>query len=200
MAIGRPFKYRAIIEGLDDDTLYTPSAVALRAFINGKVRSQKARVRLRNALSSMARYHGFPAEGDGLVKRVGQPPRRGWYGWRFKAVLKKGSPAKASSAKKKKQKRSRSSLGLPEKYCPAISALEDDGVYNGASIARLAIEKSILPPEFQQRLRLALNRFIKKAGFPPEGDALVALPGQGRVPGWRGSRFKQAIEAEGLSQ
>jgi hypothetical protein len=91
--VGRPIKYKPIIEALDEDTLYTPATIANFAFDRGlfkevnaaKVRIQKQRIRI--AMGRFSNIHAFPDEGDGMVSIKGQAPTPGWFGWRWKAVV-----------------------------------------------------------------------------------------------------------------
>lgn len=91
--IGRPMKYKGIIERLEEDDLYTPATIAAFAekigFVKDQDQAQKrlAKQRIRIALGRFSNNHGFPDEGDGMVTIKGQSPTPGWFGWRWKAAL-----------------------------------------------------------------------------------------------------------------
>ena len=90
---GRPKKYSHFIAALDDETCYTPGAIFANAMTFGLVTKKqqrnlpKARQRVRHTLARLAANHGFPAEGDGHVKRPGQCLTVGWFGKRWKSTL-----------------------------------------------------------------------------------------------------------------
>ena len=92
-SIGRPMKYKSLIQSLNDHQLYTPSTIAGFAeeteFIDETEPSARrlARQRIRIALGRLSKNHHFPSEGDGMVKVKGQSPTPGWFGSRWKAVL-----------------------------------------------------------------------------------------------------------------
>jgi len=86
--IGRPMKYKGIIQALDDQRVYTPAAIATLAEERGLIDRQKpARVRLRHALARFTVNHHFPHAGDGYITLKGQAPSLGWFGWRFKDAI-----------------------------------------------------------------------------------------------------------------
>ncbi len=89
--IGRPLFYRAYITALEDDTVYTPAAIVNNGEEHGLIppnlqgtQRKKLRVKIRHTMVRFSKNHGFPEEGDGWVNLKGQPPMRGWYGWRWK--------------------------------------------------------------------------------------------------------------------
>ena len=92
--IGRPMKYKTLIENLDPEDLYTPATIARFAEQNGfleqglsteKIRLAKQRIRI--ALGRFSNNHQFPDEGDGMVTIKGQSPTPGWFGRRWKAEV-----------------------------------------------------------------------------------------------------------------
>ena len=91
--IGRPMKYRKLIERLEEDELYTPATIAMFADELGFIRDgdEKSKrldhQRIRIALGRFSNNHGFPDEGDGMVTIKGQSPTPGWFGWRWKAAV-----------------------------------------------------------------------------------------------------------------
>ena len=91
--IGRPMKYKLLIESLDDDDLYTPGAIASYAEENGFIppggpdQKRLYKQRIRIALGRFSNNHNFPDEGDGMVTVRGQAPTPGWFGWRWKAAI-----------------------------------------------------------------------------------------------------------------
>jgi len=194
--VGRPLKYREILAQLDDDKLYAPKMIATRAWISGQIGSDRERQRLLSSLGSLIKRHGFPEKGDGMVRPAGQQPQPGWFGWRFKDVLKKKDEQDKAQSLKKEKKPRRLPPGLSPKWKAVFDALDDETAYSGAAIARLAVESKLIEPEQRENLRLSLNQFIKKSDFPTEGDALVRLPGQSLVPGWFGWRFKKEIKTD----
>ena len=86
-------KYRKVIETLEEDDLYTPATIAAFAIEIGflplgpNLRLDKQRVRI--AMGRFSNNHHFPDEGDGMVTLRGQAPTPGWFGWRWKAALRK---------------------------------------------------------------------------------------------------------------
>ncbi len=84
--IGRPIKHRSVIEALAPHELYTAAAIARLGVAQGLIPPEE-RTRLRIAMGRFSQNHGFPKEGDGQVFLSGQPPMRGWFGWRFQEAL-----------------------------------------------------------------------------------------------------------------
>ena len=90
---GRPLKYKNILLQLQDHKLYSPATIAQFAeenqfFKSAEPQGQKLeRQRIRIAMGRLSNSHRFPDEGDGQVKKPGQRPLPGWFGWRWKAVL-----------------------------------------------------------------------------------------------------------------
>ncbi len=86
-SIGRPAKYKEIIQNLDDDDVYTPATIASFAaesnFLDGDESEKLQRRRVRITLGRFS-CRFFPGEGDGQVTLRGQAPTPGWYGWRWK--------------------------------------------------------------------------------------------------------------------
>ena len=88
-------KYRTILERLADDQLYTPASIAAFALTTGfikpedpdQIRLEKQRIRI--SMGRFSNNHDFPDEGDGMVTIKGQAPTPGWFGWRWKAALKR---------------------------------------------------------------------------------------------------------------
>ncbi len=91
--IGRPMKYRKILQRLENDDLYTPAAIARFAVEAGLVKESRNEPkklvlqRIRIAMGRFSNNHDFPDEGDGMVTLRGQAPTPGWFGWRWKAPL-----------------------------------------------------------------------------------------------------------------
>lgn len=92
--LGRPLKYRSLIEHLDDDKIYSPASIVNSALEAGLLNSDDdaesfkiARVRIRHTLARFAKSHKFPKEGDGFVTLRGQALARGWRGKRWKAAM-----------------------------------------------------------------------------------------------------------------
>ena len=90
--IGRPMKYRKVIESLNDDDLHTPATIARHAMEAGLISLDHpdpglARLRIRIALGRFSNNRQFPDEGDGMVTVPGQSPTPGWFGWRWKEGL-----------------------------------------------------------------------------------------------------------------
>lgn len=99
---GRPMRYAAFIEALEDDQVYTPGTIVKNGLeknlftpeggiydtkLEGKeLRDAKLRVRL--TLARLSANHDFPAMGDGPVMVDGQPIIPGWTGKRWKSALK----------------------------------------------------------------------------------------------------------------
>ena len=84
--IGRPMKYKHIIEQLEDDKVYSPALIAREAITAG-ILERGDRQKARHTLSRLSNNHAFPAEGDGLVRIPGQTATIGWHGKRWKAAV-----------------------------------------------------------------------------------------------------------------
>ena len=90
MRLGRPMKYRHILEALDPSKLYSPALVAhlsLQRGLHGKNLDEVALAlvfrRIRIAMARFGTNHKFPKEGDGQVKLKGQAFTPAWFGWRW---------------------------------------------------------------------------------------------------------------------
>ena len=87
---GRPAEYIELIESLEDETVYTPAGIAIKAikdgFVSTETESERrlARQRIRINFGRFSNLHKFPDRGDDMVKIKGQAPTPGWYGWRWK--------------------------------------------------------------------------------------------------------------------
>ena len=91
---GRPMKYLYIIESLQDNELYTASAIAAFADGNGLLfpdMGYHPQQRVRVAMNRLSNYHTFPDNGDGFIYRTGQRPVPGWFGWRWKLLTLEGN-------------------------------------------------------------------------------------------------------------
>ena len=91
---GRPMKYRAFLEALDDNQIYTPATIArlgeelgLFEGIEPGTELSRAKLRVRHAMARRSANYRFPVYGDGQVILPGQGPLRGWSGERWKASL-----------------------------------------------------------------------------------------------------------------
>ena len=89
---GRPMKYRAFIQNLDKNQLYTPASIVDYGIKMGLVQllsdenlcdENVLRTRIRHTFSRFAKKRGFPKEGDGLIDMEGQQPQRAWRGSRW---------------------------------------------------------------------------------------------------------------------
>ncbi len=86
-------KYKALLEALDKDTIYTPSTIALFAEQNGFLKAETEaerrleKQRIRISMGRFSNNHGFPDAGDGMVTIKGQAPTPGWSGWRWNDAL-----------------------------------------------------------------------------------------------------------------
>jgi len=76
---GRAAKYAAIRHKLENESLYSPASIA-RLYATDLSERQRCRM----ALHRFARYHRFPAAGDGTLRLKGQDLAPAWYGWRWK--------------------------------------------------------------------------------------------------------------------
>ena len=82
---GRPEKYGAVLEALEDNQLYTASMIARLAQEAGMIEGDRvAYTRLRVALNRRAELHGYPDIGDEMIGVKGQSQTPAWYGWRWK--------------------------------------------------------------------------------------------------------------------
>ena len=92
---GRPLKYKNILKALETHTLYTPSSIVAFAEERGLLPASETvplkiiKRRIRITLGRLSNSHHFPDEGDGQVKKKGQRPTPGWFGWRWKEVATK---------------------------------------------------------------------------------------------------------------
>ena len=91
--VGRPLKYRQLLDILDDATIYSPGSIVRNGEEKGLLpplgpadQSQR-RLRIRHTLCRYAVNHKFPRPGEGWVKLDGQAPVPGWYGDTWKAAL-----------------------------------------------------------------------------------------------------------------
>ena len=95
--VGRPLKYRQLLDILDDDTLYSPGSIARNGEEKGLLPTMPTvaernyrRLLIRHTLARFVFNHHFPKlgkGGDGLVKLIGQAPAQGWFGATWKAAL-----------------------------------------------------------------------------------------------------------------
>ena len=94
---GRPMKYKALLLALEDEETYTPATIAMFAEDNGFLQSdpndQRERrlekTRIRITLGRFTNNNHFPDEGDDKITLKGQPPIPAWFGWRWKASIKR---------------------------------------------------------------------------------------------------------------
>ncbi len=99
-AAGRPRKYVNILAALNDHDLYSPALIArtakdedlLGSLLEEETNEALVQKRIRVAMIRSSKIYGFPPEGDGLVRLVGQAPVPGWFGWRWKKILKGKKP------------------------------------------------------------------------------------------------------------
>lgn len=96
--VGRPMKYGAYIDALDDDEVYSPASIVDNGISHGifpkglqKDQAKQERMRIRHALARFADNHAFPDEQDGLVRLRGQAKTPGWFGWRWKHAADSGN-------------------------------------------------------------------------------------------------------------
>ena len=98
--IGRPMKYKQILENLDDNAVYTAAMVAetasqLNMLSEDPVERQKEKKLIRHTMVRLTQNHKFPRPGDEIVKLKKQRARNGWYGWRWKRSME-GKPKPTS--------------------------------------------------------------------------------------------------------
>jgi hypothetical protein len=98
--LGRPLKYKAFLEALEDDTVYTPATIVQLGLAKGlfpnslnQEQLKESKLRVRHTLSRFSSNHEFPFKGDGFATIEGQPPLRGWYGFRWKMAADIPTPA-----------------------------------------------------------------------------------------------------------
>ncbi len=94
MGKGPRLKYRAFIDGLADDQVYSPATIVRlgegQGMLEGLSESgdpRELRRKIRHTLARLSTNRGFPYEGDGWVEIPGQAPLRGWWGWRWKQAI-----------------------------------------------------------------------------------------------------------------
>lgn len=97
--LGRPLKYKEIIEALNPNELYSAAKIVrfaeasemlndhLEEDLPPEAALDLAKRRIRITLGRFSSNHGFPRRGDGTVRLKGQPPVRGWYGKRWQEKL-----------------------------------------------------------------------------------------------------------------
>lgn len=92
--VGRPMKYRFLLEALEDNVIYSPATIVNYCLDTGvldKTRPKAVlkleRTRIRHSLSRFSQNHGFPRGGDGPIDVSGQAMGVGWYGHRWKNAL-----------------------------------------------------------------------------------------------------------------
>ena len=83
--MGRSLKYAYLLKQLEDHRLY--SAATIANLETGADSTQKHKI--VKSLSRLTKRHGFPNLGDGWIEIKGQAPTRGFYGERWKTLLKK---------------------------------------------------------------------------------------------------------------
>ena len=102
---GRPLKYKKILEALEPHTLYIPASIVAFAEEKGllpespEVEEKIVKQRIRISLGRLSNNHRFPDEGDGQVKKKGQRPIPGWFGWRWQEVVTKKNRKKKGGKK-----------------------------------------------------------------------------------------------------
>lgn len=108
--VGRPMKYRFLVEALYDREIYSPATIVdhcLEIGVLDPSRPQKEldreRTRIRHSLSRFSQNHHFPRGGDGPIDISGQAMGVGWYGFRWKQAL----PPKHVPQPKKRKRRKR---------------------------------------------------------------------------------------------
>ncbi len=94
--VGRPMKYKHFLTILEDKVVYTPAKIVSHGEDHGlmnplpeAIDPKRQRLRIRHTLARFSANHKFPKQGDGWVYISGQPPMRGWFGWRWKKALPK---------------------------------------------------------------------------------------------------------------
>lgn len=91
-AMGRPLKYRHLLEQLEDEELYIPARIADLVSLQeqGPEKSEKdwaeQRTKIRHTMARYAKSRNFPPEGDGKIKWRGHQIAA-WLGKRWKAGL-----------------------------------------------------------------------------------------------------------------
>ncbi|CAM2069106.1 hypothetical protein SCOR_27300 [Sulfidibacter corallicola] len=125
--IGRPMKYRPFIEALEDDVVYTPASIIDWGYEKGVLlkepgskEGRSQRVKVRHSLARFSKNHGFPDEGDGVIRRKGQQPARGWKGSRWKASLRKVEPGTPNHTKPSEEPLPTASVNKTPVCIPAI--------------------------------------------------------------------------------
>ena len=95
-SVGRPMKYDSVLYMIRDDVVYSPASIAKFAESIGYFAKildpkevKKKKLRLRTSMGRFSNNHSFPDQGDGTVRIKGQSPTPGWFGWRWKAALRR---------------------------------------------------------------------------------------------------------------
>lgn len=94
MGKGPRLKYRAFIDVLEEDLVYSPATIVRQGEVLGLLDlllrgedCRDVRRKIRHTLARLSTNRGFPYEGDGWVEIPGQAPLRGWFGWRWKQAI-----------------------------------------------------------------------------------------------------------------
>ena len=80
------FEYKQLLEDLPRDTLFSPATIVTFNSLDAEDQTFKHRIRVN--LQRIIKANGFPPEGDGNIKLPDQAPFPGWFGERWRAVLK----------------------------------------------------------------------------------------------------------------
>ena len=88
--MGRPMKYRDLLEKLDVYDLYSPAAIArfgreanyIDATLSPEPQALASR-RIRITFVRLTQNRSFPPEGDGMICLPKQRPMPAWFGWRW---------------------------------------------------------------------------------------------------------------------
>lgn len=101
---GRPLKYTAFLEELEDAEIYNSGAIVNHSsHLLKEVGTKRSaeRTRIRHTLNRLRISRDFPENGDGMVHSAGMAPQIGWFGWRWKRAVKgdcqPGTPVEVST-------------------------------------------------------------------------------------------------------
>lgn len=86
---GGPLKYAHLMNYLEEDIIYSVACIVDLAINRGAIDPNDTVLcqRIRLSFCRLISNREFPEDGDGMIRRKGQSPRRGFFGKRYKAAV-----------------------------------------------------------------------------------------------------------------
>lgn len=81
-------KYDDLLLILQDEEVYSAGLIVQLAQDIGYAKTREALLRIRLSLNNKCYRYEFPKTGDGWVRIAGQGPTPGWFGKRWKSLIK----------------------------------------------------------------------------------------------------------------